>query len=393
MSNHEQEQLKKIVGKFNVEPFQNLRQEPNSVESSSNEGIIAKSKEQLEKFDPGELTRPESFDTRHYTLRSLIQDSPYEAWVGSRGEFLPIFFLEKGFIVQNAVVRIAIPSMGFGTGFLVSPSLLVTNNHVLQSKQVADIAQYEFQYQKKIDGTVAEVEIYSSAPDGVFYTNETLDYTLVELAPNPNNKLPGDRWGFLPLVQRNLAEGQNCNIIQHPSSRYKEVALSENEITEIYTNAIRYRTDTEPGSSGSPVFDNGWEIIAVHHARGDKDPENDNVWLNNEGIRIDKIISDLQQFHTLSPQGQAILQELGISSTIEESDTVIPSPQEKSKVNINIAPRDALLVIPGMSVRRVETIIEYRETIGLFTSVWDLSSLDGFPLWLVADLTSYISVM
>jgi V8-like Glu-specific endopeptidase len=36
---------------------------------------------------------------------------------------------------------------------------------------------------------------------------------------------------------------------------------------------LRYRNNTEPGSSGSPVFNFEWELVALHHggARG-KEP-------------------------------------------------------------------------------------------------------------------------
>jgi endonuclease G len=98
-------------------------------------------------------------------------------------------------------------------------------------------------------------------------------------------------------------------VIQHPQARSKEVALHDNEITTIFASAIRYRTDTEPGSSGSPVFDNEWELIALHHAGGDFQ---NGQWLNNEGMRIDMIIDDLQNHYRGTPAGQAILNELGI---------------------------------------------------------------------------------
>ena len=77
---------------------------------------------------------------------------------------------------------------------------------------------------------------------------------------------------------------------------------------------IRYETDTEPGSSGSPVFDNGWEIIALHHSGGDRAPSDPsgNTWLNNEGIRIDAIVKDLLSQLAQLPGGDKVRNELGI---------------------------------------------------------------------------------
>jgi hypothetical protein len=41
---------------------------------------------------------------------------------------------------------------GYGTGFLVSPRLLLTNNHVLRNAAEAGNSQIEFNYQSSVDG-------------------------------------------------------------------------------------------------------------------------------------------------------------------------------------------------------------------------------------------------
>jgi len=80
----------------------------------------------------------------------------------------------------------------------------------------------------------------------------------------------------------------SLNIVQHPDGRPKEVAIHNNFFERLLPNHIRYTTDTEGGSSGSPVFDNRWIVFALHHSAGDQNP--DGSWKNNEGVRIDKII-------------------------------------------------------------------------------------------------------
>jgi len=52
-----------------------------------------------------------------------------------------------------------------------------------------------------------------------------------------------------------------------------------------------------------------WQIVALHHAGGDKDATG--KWLNNEGIRIDAVINDLRD-HFSSAGRQDVLDELGI---------------------------------------------------------------------------------
>jgi V8-like Glu-specific endopeptidase len=106
-----------------------------------------------------------------------------------------------------------------------------------------------------------------------------------------------------------MAVGQHVNIIQHPRGRRKEVSLQKNTITNVYQNRIRYTTDTEPGSSGSIVCNNAWDLIAIHHAGG---LNQNGVWINNEGMRIDKIVANLKSHFSSSPVGNKILKELGI---------------------------------------------------------------------------------
>lgn len=115
---------------------------------------------------------------------------------------------------------------------------------------------------------------------------------------------PGSRYGSLKLRPAiSYPEGLRLNIVQHPQGRKKEVVVQQNELNDVHANVIHYYSDTDYGSSGSPVFDNKWDLMALHHARN-------NAESSNEGIRIDKIVADLRnEFQTTNP---AILTELGI---------------------------------------------------------------------------------
>ena len=53
----------------------------------------------------------------------------------------------------------------------------------------------------------------------------------------------------------------------HPEGRDLEFSLRDNKLLECNDSLLRYRTPTEHGSSGSPVFEeNGWEVVGLHHA-------------------------------------------------------------------------------------------------------------------------------
>jgi endonuclease G len=246
-------------------------------------------------------------------------------------DLLPVYFLEQGARVQRSVARVVLtkphrigshtfpPGTGWATGFLVAPSLFLTNNHVIPHKDFASKIRMQFNYQLGPDGTEQATESYFPAPSEVYRTNPSLDYTLIRLRPNQvvddpffGNRMiqPGERWGFIPLNESpTYLEKQHFNVIQHPSGRRKEVALQNNEIEALFQNVVRYTTDTEPGSSGSPVFNNLWELVALHHAGGEQDETG--KWVNNQGIRLDKIVEDLRVSFG-NGEGEQVLEELRI---------------------------------------------------------------------------------
>jgi endonuclease G len=313
--------------------------------------------------------------------RVAIEDMGYLERVIAEPNFLPVHFLEEGAVVQRAVARVVrtATGSGWGTGFMVSPSLFMTNNHVIPTESFAHSVEMQFNYQLDYRGNPQTVDVYSPDPDDVFYTNSPLDFTLVKLNPHcryvfdypwrsardpeveeeiwdggleytpnpfgPGSRLPsrmsmarfpidrarirrrvrrictpaGQVWGYLQLIDgisyagpSGDQPGQHVNVIQHPRGRRKEVSLQRNNITNIYANRVRYTSDTEPGSSGSPVFNNQWDLICIHHAAGEWDPANEE-WVSNEGMRMDKIVDDLRSHYAGSTTGDRILAELGIA--------------------------------------------------------------------------------
>lgn len=251
---------------------------------------------------------------------------------------LPVHYLEEGSILQRAVARVVFTSGSpLGTGFLVGDRWFMTNNHVIPSKSYAGGLRVQFNYQLDHLGNPQSVDTWqpNTGVNAEFYTDEALDFTLIELHPRlvpvflsagetfqvkpwdpydpyryrqlVRRSYPGEKWGHIPLKDAlSYAHGQHLNIIQHPQGRRKEVALQHNEVTNVYDTRVRYTTDTEPGSSGSPVFNNEWDLVALHHAAGTWEPD-PGVWVSNEGMRIDKIVAHLRDHAS-----QEVLSGLGI---------------------------------------------------------------------------------
>ena len=63
-----------------------------------------------------------------------------------------------------------------------------------------------------------------------------------------------------------MIKGEYVNIVQHPNGEPKQLALRENQLVDVLENFLHYQTDTAPGSSGSPVFSDEWEVVALHHS-------------------------------------------------------------------------------------------------------------------------------
>ncbi len=245
-------------------------------------------------------------------------------------QLMSAIFLHLGAQRMRAVGRIISESgRGFGTGFLISPRLLMTNNHVLESASAAARCRVQFDFVKMIDGTIGATEIYQLVPNEFFLTSaaETdpnLDYTIVAVEAVNGDGKELSRRGCIPLIAASgkLTLGDLANIIQHPGGEAQQVALRDSKVVTPLDHFIRYEADTQPGSSGSPVFNDLWQLAALHHSGvpeevrpgvyrlidgGEWDTSQPMSheeqlrmaarvkWIANEGVRISSIVSDVQQ--------------------------------------------------------------------------------------------------
>jgi hypothetical protein len=215
--------------------------------------------------------------------RQLEQDiEQYFEKVHRGADFLPTSFLERGVERARAVCRI-VTQTSYGSGFLVaSRNYIMTNNHVLEDVDAARGATAQFDYDE--DNLTYPVAL---DPDTFFVTHKALDFTIVACRPEglPPEVQP------IPLLRdpATVTRHERVNIIQHPRGRSQEVSLHDNKVTYVYDRVIRYRADTEPGSSGSPVFNNQWELVALHHAGWAEDDGT----ATNEGVRLAAIVAYL----------------------------------------------------------------------------------------------------
>ncbi|CAA2105437.1 hypothetical protein MBUL_03192 [Methylobacterium bullatum] len=214
-----------------------------------------------------------------------------EKLIGTQSTLVPIAYLEVGLLRSKAVVRVKRRDGASGTGFVTEDSILITNNHVLPSAAIAASSIAQFNYQQTADGLDATMEEAALLPDAFFHTSVADDWSAVKVAGEVAKK-----WGALPLTRTPVAVGDPVNIIQHPGGGPKQISLSANIVAFVGGGRIQYLTDTLPGSSGSPVFDANWNVVALHHSGGwltEPDAPSKATYYRNEGIAIDRVLDGL----------------------------------------------------------------------------------------------------
>ena len=190
----------------------------------------------------------------------------------SGGDALNVSYLERGMIAADAVARIEVRNgdselVGYGTGFMVSPRLLLTNHHVLPSADDAAQSWVHFRYEYDALGRLLEPCVFALEPSTLFFTDPDLDTTVVAVAPEtPDRRQRVSRFGWLRLSASadTIVPGEWLTMVHHPDGRPKQVALRQNLLISRADGDLWYATETAPASSGAPVFNDSWQVVGVH---------------------------------------------------------------------------------------------------------------------------------
>ena len=84
--------------------------------------------------------------------------------------------------------------------------------------------------------------------------------------------------------------------MHHPDAAPLKLSLDTNAIIGVNQNKtrVRYKTNTEGGSSGSPCFNANWQLVALHHS-SDPNYEKFHKPGYNQGIPFTTILNLLTQ--------------------------------------------------------------------------------------------------
>ena len=102
-----------------------------------------------------------------------------------------------------------------------------------------------------------------------------------------------------------IVQNEQVNIIQHPNGNPLSVVLTENYVlVDMTSDRVHYLADTLPGSTGAPVLNRYWEVVALHHSGGphprEKLPQDlvDKLSTTgfNEGIPMRAILPKIERY-------------------------------------------------------------------------------------------------
>jgi V8-like Glu-specific endopeptidase len=193
-----------------------------------------------------------------------------------------LVFLKGGLEIARAVALITVPRfengnqimvgggpwLMRGTAWLVAPKLALTNHHVINSRLDGEAPASDADFERQALGASVRFDFDAMDADGSRTTvarlvakSTSLDYALIELADDLQRPIPTIN---KDKVVVDATTRMAVNIVQHPRGEYKRVAVRNNLVSAADNDTVRYFTDTDQGSSGSPVCDDRWRVVALH---------------------------------------------------------------------------------------------------------------------------------
>lgn len=267
-------------------------------------------------------------------------------------DLVDVVYLKRALNAAAGICRLIIRDdwgreIGYGTGFKVSSRLILTNQHVLTDIERAANALAEFDYELDLLGNPKSVTRFRLSPQKYFLSSpyQELDFALVAIEEEPVFGLKRlSDYPVLPLIGQlgKINPGEFVTVVQHPGGQPKQIALRENELLKIEHQFLLYQSDTAQGSSGSPLFNDSWQVVGLHHSgkprmddegnwlRKDgekvKEGDDDSVidWVANEGIRASFIVNYIKENGDDSPFEEELFGAAIADLNAEISNTEVP---------------------------------------------------------------------
>jgi hypothetical protein len=216
-----------------------------------------------------------------------------ERVIESESTLLDISFLERGVELSASVAKLVVTlndlKRYYGTAFRIGADLLLTNHHVLfDSVGAASTVEAWFGYETAFGGAEREHTVMPCRADSIVGRADH-DWAVVRTAA----EMPAAAQ-IIPLNgARRPAPLDRVYIIQHPRGEAKKIGMIHNIVTDVTDDVLQYRTDTDAGSSGSPVFNEKWQVVGLHH-RWETTVRGGRQEYVNQGRLIGRVIDGLK---------------------------------------------------------------------------------------------------
>jgi endonuclease G, mitochondrial len=241
---------------------------------------------------------------------------------------------------SKSICRLLKNGNPIGTGFLVGPSLIITNHHVISNESDADdmVAEFDFELDETL--IIRKPKRFRLSAASFFLTSTLekhgddphsgLDFTIIGIEESSIDGESISRYKpmFLDGNIGKIVKGECCVVIQHPAGLPKKVVLTGNAFFSETTTRIVYESDTLPGSSGAAVIALGTgEVIALHHSGLPRTDEQNRIitkfgtlatahtndhdieWIANQGIKVSCIVNAIRHAR-LQPAWEGKREEL-----------------------------------------------------------------------------------
>lgn len=177
------------------------------------------------------------------------------------------------------------------TAFLLTPSLLLTNQHCISDKSQLRHARAVFGYEHEGKGETYHL-------NELVATDVDLDFTLLRL------ESPASGWFNTVVDSKDVVRSEPLILIQHPAGKPKQISVKKCEIELADTIGVKGLTDfyhlcdSSSGASAAPVMvRSSGKVVGLHHF-GRRDPaKNDN---HNLGVKIKLIIEKVKSANPLA---------------------------------------------------------------------------------------------